>query len=62
MLSTERKQHLLRTNIILVALVKLRLNQGWCHMDYFTDFLATFLYVDRDSILVFYGWPESSQI
>ncbi len=40
--------------------VKFRLNP-WCHMDYFTDLLATFLCVDRGNILAVYGGSESSQ-
>ncbi len=35
--------------------VKLRLNP-WCHMDYFTDVLATFLCVDSGNILSVYIW------
>ncbi len=36
------------------SFVKLRLNP-WCHMDYFTDVLATFLDLDRVRILAVYG-------
>ncbi len=33
---------------------KLQLNP-WCHMDYFSDVLSTFLCLDRGSILAVYG-------
>ncbi len=36
------------------SFIKLRLNH-WCHMDYFIDLLATFLSLDRGSILAVYG-------
>ncbi len=36
------------------SFVKLRLNR-WCHMNYFTDVLATFLDLDRVRILAVYG-------
>ncbi len=36
------------------SFVKLRLNP-WCHMDYFTDLLATFLDVDGDNYIAVYG-------
>ncbi len=36
------------------SFVKLRLNP-WCHMDYFTDLLATFLDVDRGNYIAVYG-------
>ncbi len=36
------------------SFIKLRLNP-WCHMDYFTDLLATFLDVDRGNIIAVYG-------
>ncbi len=34
--------------------VKLQLNP-WCHVDYFTDLLATFLDVDRGNYIAVYG-------
>ncbi len=40
------------------SFVKLRLNP-WCHMDYFTDLLATFLDFDRVRTLAVYGGSES---
>ncbi len=43
------------------SFVKLLLNP-WCHMDYFTDLLATFLDLDRVRTLAVYGGSESSQI
>ncbi len=43
------------------SFVKLRLNP-WCHMDYFTNLLATFLDLDRVRTLAVYGGSESSQI
>ncbi len=41
--------------------VKLRFNP-WCHMDYLTDVLATFLCTDLGSILAVYRGSEISQI
>ncbi len=43
------------------SFVKLRLNP-WCHMDYFTDILATFLDLDHVRTLDVYGGSESSRI
>ncbi len=43
------------------SFIKLRLNP-WCHMDCFTDVLATFLCIDCGSILAVYGGSDSSQI
>ncbi len=43
------------------SFVKLLLNP-LCHMDYFTDLLATFLDLDRVRTLAVYGGSESSQI
>ncbi len=43
------------------SFVKLQLNP-WCHMDYFTDVLATFLDLDRDSSLAVYERSERSRI
>ncbi len=42
------------------SFVKLWLNH-LCHMDYFTDVLATFLSLDRVRILAVYGGSESSR-
>ncbi len=42
------------------SFVKLRLNP-WCHMDCFTDLLATFLDVDRVYYIAVYGGSESCQ-
>ncbi len=43
------------------SFVKLRLNP-WCHMDYFTDLLATFLDLDLVRTLAVYGGSEISWI
>ncbi len=43
------------------SFVKLPLNT-WCHMDYFTDVLATFLCIDHGNNTAVYGGSESSQI
>ncbi len=42
------------------SFVKLRLNP-WCHMDYFTDLLATFLDLIHVRTLAVYGGSESCQ-
>ncbi len=42
------------------SFVKLRLNR-WCHVDYFTDLLATYLDVDRVNSIAVYGGTDSSQ-